>query len=182
MEHPYIVIFKKDNQTTHHSFADLAVAQAFAEECREADTFYGLCLIQGGEVAKIEIETIWGDYYVDGYISDVLPDSYQINERSQERRLSYKMVIQSYGLYSLVIAITILVSVLANYYSPYRVRPVLAACLAAFFYSASTLGYLVTWEIQSIPGKTPPERFNARLLTTGYVLGTAFTIFSLDLG
>ena len=182
MGYPYVVIFRKDKQAAHHDFADLAVAQVFVEECKRANTFCGLCLIQGGEVKKIDIDEMLGNYVVDGYLSDSLPETYQINERNQEWGLSYKAVIQSYRLYSLVIATTILISTLANYYSPYRVWPVLAVCLAAFFYSASTLGYLVTWKIQSLPGETPPERFNARLLVIGYVLGTAFTIFSLDLG
>lgn len=181
MPPPYIVIFQKDKGDSHLAFEDQTVAESFAEKCKLSNIFHGLCHIQNGNVNKIDVNEILGGWSVDRYISEHLPDNYKIDERNKERQLSVKTVAQSYGFYSLIIASTILLTALANTFSPYKINAVISVCLATFFYSASTLGYLVTWKIQSLSGETPPERLNANLLVAGYILGTLFTILSLDL-
>ncbi len=184
LEHTYMVIFKntiEKDKTSHSDFADLPTAQAFAGECKAANTFYGLCSIRDGKVEIIECDYKYDEFLVETYI-DGLPNEYYIEERSKAWHLSSSKVVESYLYFSLVIVATIAVSVLVNYYSPYQILSSIATCLATFFYSASTLGYLVTWKVQSLHGETPPENLNANILKIGYVLGTVFTVLGLNIG
>jgi len=94
---------------------------------------------------------------------------------------SNSVVIKSYFLYFGIILITIVIGAFVNCCLKWTINTNISTMLSALFYSGGTLGYLVTWRVQTFCGKTLPEEINKYFLIGSYVFGTLFLILGMTL-
>lgn len=103
------------------------------------------------------------------------------NKTEEVKKTTKLDVIKEYLIYYGIILLVIIIGLFLNCCLKINLNPNITTILSALFYSGGTLGYLVTWEIQTFCGKTPPEKLNKYLLVFSYIFGTFFLILGIDL-
>jgi hypothetical protein len=179
---PYKVIYSRDDKEYHTSFSSEEDARSYIKNntdngllvfgLYDLSTEQNLTKDELGEVAALAAKWYYEKHF------DTEGNRVRQNE---ENRTGWRLVAISYLKYAAYVAIAMLLSWLAKKNMWIDISSIAATMFAAFFYSAGTLGYLVTWSIQSLDGDTKPEKTNTVLLVIFYLLGTVFTIFSLTI-
>lgn len=178
---PYRVIFTYGFNHGHRSFADLESAKHFIDH-NSGNGYYILGLYDLN-TRRFLPDGLDDDglrrHLRSDYVSEHFPLESDVARLKKQQTQAVSAVKKSYIVYTAVIALTILFSVSVNVYCGIRIPSNIGTALATVCYGGGTLGYLVTWHIQTWSGKTKSELLNTRLLILSYILGTTFTILGL---